>query len=269
MLGRVDFSIVERLKKTTDTKLNDYIFDWIINHNITLECLENEGNAEKILLDAIEANYLDAVIFFIQNKYVEPTVAGNSPLINAAIFGYLNIVKYLLIYDGLDIECAFCHAATEGHFEMVQYFLKNTDVNPAALENVSINSALEKGHVDVVLLLASQPTVIAALAKYKQNESLQELCQKVKELMKTVKSALNNYGNQTCLFFKYSTDENSILYYLLKELKLYIAGIGEGLIGKELKLSDKQLKNILSIKDILLSLEDERTSAEENTNQPK
>ncbi len=255
MLGRVEFSIVKHLDKTTDMELINFIYDWVIDQNITLECLEYEDAAAKILLDAIKDDYLDAVMFFIENKLVEPTVAHNSPLMDSSIYGHLNIIKYLLKYEPTEeiLNKAFCHAATEGHFEIVQYFLENTKANPTTLENVSINMALGKGHADVVLLLASHPKVITTFAKYNQDGVFKEISKKVEDLITTVKSALENSRSRTCLFFHASTNQNNLLNELLKELNL----------------SNKQLKNILSIKDRLLSLGDERAAAEENTNQLK
>ncbi|MBA2653174.1 MAG: ankyrin repeat domain-containing protein [Tatlockia sp.] len=239
MFGRSEYSIEEHLNKSTNIKLNDYIFDWVIDNNITLECLENEITAEEIFLDAIEVGYLDALLFFIENKYVKPT-SGGSPLTRA-----------------------FCHAVTKGQFELVQWFLKNSDLNPTTLENVPIKRAFENGHVDVVLLLASQPSVIAALAKKKQDGEFKELCQEVEELMKTVKATLNNYSGYTCFFFECSTDNNNLLSYFLKKLKFCMANLSLDLTGKELNLSDKQLKNIVSIKDTILAVKDESATAVE------
>ncbi|MBN9226810.1 MULTISPECIES: ankyrin repeat domain-containing protein [Legionella] len=58
-----------------------------------------------------------------------------------------------------ELKLLFLKAATKGYLDVVQFLVSLPDLDPAALNNYALQSAVANGHVDVVQFLVSLPGV--------------------------------------------------------------------------------------------------------------
>jgi len=69
----------------------------------------------------------------------------------------LKIRNELSLNDHVDE--AFSFSCKEGNADLVNWFLEKKKVNPAALNNLAIRLAVEKGHAAIVEILLKDPRV--------------------------------------------------------------------------------------------------------------
>lgn len=264
MQEKAELPLAERLSQPQNSQLKKDVDGWLNELNISPEALNSSLVVKAISIKAAQVGNLDVIRFLTEHKYIGPN-STDYIMHWAASRGHAHIVKYLIKYsNAMQIENVLCDAAKEGHFTIVQCLLENTQVDSAARNNSAIRLALEKGHVDVVLLLALQPSVVALMNFHKELGISGSLRKKVAELKKAIKMVLNQYTSNSCLFFQSAFDTNSSLSVLVKDVVFNTAGVGLSLVQQELHLSDKCMKNILSIRRDILSGYSEPTP-EENT----
>lgn len=169
----------------------------------------------------------------------------NYLFIKAATEGHFGVVKYLIkktnVYPAVGNNWSICYASPNGHFKMVNYLLENTKVDPTASYNWAIRSALANGHINISLFLASLPAV-----KNTMDEKLRQL---VKDISNTSKENYQYALANNFVFFQMPMDEHNSSYELTKGLKERITVMGIKLAQQDMNLTDESVKTIFSVKD--------------------
>ena len=98
--------------------------------------------------------------FLLVKQYINE---GDDPsyyddiIIDACVFGYLNIVKLLLkdkrVDPSVQADIALQNACKNGHAEVVELLLTDSRVNPSTWNNLPIRSALKDNNIKIIKLL--------------------------------------------------------------------------------------------------------------------
>jgi ankyrin repeat protein len=130
----------------------------LVQNGVDVNTQDKYGNSA--LMQASKYSYLDVVKYLVQKG-----AHTKNALQEAAYHGHFEIVKYL-VKNGVDADEGVQNAVTQGHTDMVKYLLeKGAKVN-AKRNDASVNSikagttllidAAEKGHTDIVKYLIAK-----------------------------------------------------------------------------------------------------------------
>lgn len=109
---------------------------------------------ERELNLACSVGHLEFVKFILEIAYIRRSWSGWHGLLNAISKGHLEIMKFLLEDPRVVADDHhFFKACEKGRTEMVNYFLKNTNLDPSTRSNRCIIEAAYQGHLEIVKLL--------------------------------------------------------------------------------------------------------------------
>jgi ankyrin repeat protein len=122
-----------------------------------------EPDLNYALFAAAIFGFTDAVKLLLLDYGVDPSARDNQALINASYAGHLEIVKLLLSDARVDPSArdndALIDASDEGHLEIVKLLLSDARVDPSAQDNQALRSASRNGHLEIVKILLSDDRV--------------------------------------------------------------------------------------------------------------
>nr|prf alpha latrotoxin [Latrodectus tredecimguttatus] len=136
-------------------------FEWSNTDNNRRDECPNEECAIShfAVCDAVQFDRIEIVKYFVGTL---GNFAICGPLHQAARYGHLDIVKYLveeefLSVDGSKTDTPLCYASENGHFTVVQYLVSNgAKVNHDCGNGMTaIDKAITKNHLQVVQFLAA------------------------------------------------------------------------------------------------------------------
>ncbi len=148
-------------KKIARESLDDMITIMAANGNIRgVKLLIEKGADVYIFSDStplIEASmkgYLDVVKYLVEEKHVDIHVWNDEALFRAAASGHLDVVKYL-VENGAVVDAAgspLNQAVVDGHLDVVKYLVEHG----ANISKLTLRLAGDWGHLDILEYLKSQ-----------------------------------------------------------------------------------------------------------------
>lgn len=131
------------------------------------ELMDNRTFMRKKDSDIIEAAKNGNILGVKYLSSIASTEEKNEALFNAAEFGDLEIVKYLIKEAGANVhyrdDLALKAACAEGHIEIVKYLVEEEGGDIYADDNEPTRWAARKGHLEVVKYLVSKGTMYDSL----------------------------------------------------------------------------------------------------------
>ncbi len=115
-------------------------------------------NSNRPLREAAAFGHLKVVQYLVGLEEVDVAAAQNYPVYIAATNGHLEVVKFLAGLEGVDVAAAQNYpvhmAAANGHLEVVKFLAGLEEVDIASADNLAVRWAAHFGHLEVVKFLA-------------------------------------------------------------------------------------------------------------------